>query len=169
VAPYHLPTNCHVSIVDSSTFLPTCLPSQQPTVPSTSSHSLFIYHVSYVCTDLPRQSYGRATCHPCSGDMCHNISGPLSPSTTQSTPTDHCHITIRSYILVHSSGTSTPYRLYRLYNHQIFPVWKNEQIVISWSYDIRLSPFKLRWVHIDEAYTHVRFEEILRTLIFRAS
>jgi hypothetical protein len=47
------------------------------------------------------------------------------------------------------------------------PVWPNEQIVISWSYNVCLSPFKFCWVHNVEAYAHVHFEEILRTFIFR--
>jgi hypothetical protein len=50
-----------------------------------------------------------------------------------------------------------------------FFFWPNEQIVISFTYDVCLSPFKLRWVHIDEAYAHVCFESILSTLIFRPS
>jgi hypothetical protein len=52
---------------------------------------------------------------------------------------------------------------------KILHVWKNEQNVISFAYDVRLSPFKLCWVRNDKAYTHVRFEVILRTLIFRPS
>jgi hypothetical protein len=47
-----------------------------------------------------------------------------------------------------------------------FHVWRNEQNAISQAHDIRLSPFKLRWVRINEEYTHIRFEAILRTLIF---
>jgi hypothetical protein len=46
-------------------------------------------------------------------------------------------------------------------------VWRNEQNVISGAYDVCLSPFKLCWVRIDEAYAHVCFESILRTFIFR--
>jgi hypothetical protein len=49
---------------------------------------------------------------------------------------------------------------------KILHVWKNEHNTISCSYDVRLSPFKLCWVRNDEAYAHVRFEAIPRTLIF---
>jgi hypothetical protein len=47
------------------------------------------------------------------------------------------------------------------------PLWQSEQIAISGAYDVRLSPFKLHWVRINEAYAHVCFEAIMRTLIFR--
>jgi len=47
------------------------------------------------------------------------------------------------------------------------PIWENEQNAISGAYDVYLSPFKLHWVHIDAEYTHIRFESIPRTLIFR--
>jgi hypothetical protein len=49
---------------------------------------------------------------------------------------------------------------------KILHVWQNEQNVISCSYDVCLSPFKLHWVRNNEAYTHVRFEAILNTFIF---
>jgi hypothetical protein len=48
-----------------------------------------------------------------------------------------------------------------------FPIWKNEQIIILGAYDVRLIPFKLCWVRIDEAYAHVHFESIMRTMRFR--
>jgi hypothetical protein len=70
---------------------------------------------------------------------------------------------------VQSNSTSTLYRLYELHNHQILHVWKNEQIAISFAYGVCLCPFKLRWVHNDEAYAHARFEVILSSLIFRPS
>jgi hypothetical protein len=83
----------------------------------------------------------------------------LAKSTFQLT----YHITVRSY---------------RLYGHlprqhctdctvsKILHVWKNEQNMISFSYDICLSLFKLHWVRNNEAYTHVHFEVIPRTFIF---
>jgi hypothetical protein len=46
------------------------------------------------------------------------------------------------------------------------PVWRFEQIAISLSSDVRLNPNELRWVCDDEGYAPVRFEAILRTLIF---
>jgi len=49
------------------------------------------------------------------------------------------------------------------------PIWKNEQIMISWSYDVSLIPFKLHWVCNVEVYTHVHFDDILSTFIFRPS
>jgi hypothetical protein len=52
---------------------------------------------------------------------------------------------------------------------KILHVWKNEQNMISFSYDIRLSPFKLCWFCNDEVYAHICFEVILSTLIFRPS
>jgi hypothetical protein len=48
-------------------------------------------------------------------------------------------------------------------------VWKNEQNIISFTYGVRLSPFKLCWVCNDEACAHIHFEVILRTFIFRLS
>jgi len=48
-------------------------------------------------------------------------------------------------------------------------VWQNEQNVISFAYCVCLSPFKFCWVRKDEAYTHVCFEVILSTYIFRPS
>jgi hypothetical protein len=68
--------------------------------------------------------------------------------------------------LVQSDATSA---LYEQYNHQILPVWPNEQIMTSFAYDVCLSMFKLCWVCINEVYTHVHFEFILSTLIFRPS
>jgi hypothetical protein len=50
--------------------------------------------------------------------------------------------------------------------NKILHIWKNEQNTISHSYDICLNPFKLRWDREDEAYTRLRFEAILSTLIF---
>jgi hypothetical protein len=47
-----------------------------------------------------------------------------------------------------------------------FPVWKIEQIAISHSSDVRLTPFEVRWVHDDEGYTPVHFEVIPNTFIF---
>jgi hypothetical protein len=41
-------------------------------------------------------------------------------------------------------------------------VWQNEKNVISGAYNIRLSPFKLCWVHINKSYVHVLFEYIPR-------
>jgi hypothetical protein len=49
---------------------------------------------------------------------------------------------------------------------KILPVWKNEQNMISHSYDICLNPFKLCWDREDKAYTCVHFEAIPRTFIF---
>jgi hypothetical protein len=57
--------------------------------------------------------------------------------------------------------------LYGLYNHHFLHVWQNEQIAILGAYDVCLIPFKLHWVRIDEAYTHLHFESIMRNLIFR--
>jgi hypothetical protein len=59
------------------------------------------------------------------------------------------------------------YRLYGLYNHHFFPVWPNEHITIFGAYDLHLSPFKLRWFHINEAYVHVFVESILINFIFK--
>jgi hypothetical protein len=154
MAPYHLPTSYCVFDYDSSI----CL--------------LHVYlvnihctcHVSYGCTTLPRQSVPRVTLTvvPCVTLLLVH----LSPSTTQTVPMHHCHITCMVVRAVQSAATST---LYRLHSHQFLYVWQNEQIAISFAYDVHLSPFKLCWVHIEEAYAHVRFEEILSTSIFRPS
>jgi hypothetical protein len=59
--------------------------------------------------------------------------------------------------------------LYELYSQHFFlPIWRNKQNVISGAYDVCLSLFKLCWVCINKAYTHIRFEANMRTLIFRA-
>jgi hypothetical protein len=126
---------------------------------------------------LTCHQYRCATCHPCSGDMCHSLIGPPVTSTSQSTS-------------VHGSTTySTMYpatsviRLYDLYNHLprgivrtvqtthstsfFLPVWTNEQIMICGVYNVCFIPFKLCCVCNIEAYAHVYFESIMRTLIFR--
>jgi len=88
------------------------------------------------------------------------------PMPAQSTCQCICHITIQTY---------------NLYSHlprqhcidyiviKKFPIWQNECNTISFSYNVCLIRFKLRWVCNDEAYTHVFFEAILRTLNFRPS
>jgi len=126
--------------------------------------TIHTFHVSATChtycTDLPLQSYGHTTCHPCSGDMCHNLIGPTILFHI------NIHCTLPCQLYGHESCTICCHMsLYRLYNHHFLPVWKNEQIVISKAYDVRLNPLKLRWVRIDETYAHVCFESILSTLI----
>jgi hypothetical protein len=105
--------------------------------------SHYTYQVSAMCRtdciDLPRQSYGCATCYPWSGDMCHTLIDPPV----------HVHVSIHY---------NFPCQLYGLYSQLpcqhctnrtnstviiFLLVWKNEQIVISWSYDVRLITFKL--------------------------
>jgi hypothetical protein len=93
----------------------------------------------------------------------------LSTTSAQST----CHYTY--HVIVWS---------YSLYSHlphhhctdcmdyiiiKIFPVWKNEQNTIYFAYGVHLSPFKLHWVHNEETQTHIGFEAIMSTLIFRPS
>jgi len=122
---------------------------------------------------LPRVSVRTCHAHPCSGDTCHflvgppvhvNIRMPSHPTTChlQKLPTMPSTLAVWSYDLY-----SFHVALYRLYNHHFFPVCPNEHIKISGAYNVCLSPFKLCWVHIDEAYTHVCFEAIMRNFIFR--
>jgi hypothetical protein len=96
-------------------------------------------------------------------DMCQNM---IHPSTTESAESGFqliCHIIVRSYDLYghlpcqHCTDCTVS---------KILPIWKNEQNMISCSYDVRLSPFKLCWVHNNEAYAHVHFEGIPSTFIF---
>jgi hypothetical protein len=95
-----------------------------------------------------------------------------------------CHMSQYNSSTCHPStakSASLPHHLYRMYGqlprqhctdytvNKNLLVWKNEQNVISFTYSVCLSPFKLRWVHNDEAYAHIRFEAIMSTLIFRPS
>jgi hypothetical protein len=156
---------------------------------STSTTCLIIVpcHVNVTCcmdcTKLPRHSYGCAMCHHCKGDTCHYLIGPLYLSTssihTPSQPATsvvrtlpcHSQLFLPHQLYGYTSCTVSYhmalYRLYELYNQHFLPVWKNEYIAISGAYNVCLSPFKFRWVRIDEAYTHVRFEDITIILIFR--
>jgi hypothetical protein len=47
-----------------------------------------------------------------------------------------------------------------------FPVWRFEQIAITFAPDVRLRRNELRWVRDVEGYKPICFEAILRTLIF---
>jgi hypothetical protein len=46
------------------------------------------------------------------------------------------------------------------------PVWRIEQIAITFAPDVRLRRNELRWVRDDEGYKPICFEAILRTFIF---
>jgi hypothetical protein len=157
VAPYHFPTNNDMC----QYLIRPCPPTLAPFHVSLSVQSASTCHTPV--RSLPIQLYRCATCHHCNGATCHSLNRP--PVFPISMPT-HFHVTCTSVQTVRSAATST---LYRLYNQQILPVWPNEQITIYFEYNVRLSLFKLHWVRIDEAYTHIHFEEILRTLIFRPS
>jgi hypothetical protein len=130
-------------------------------------------HLPCVCMDLAmlaRATSARTTCHPCSGAMCHPLNcPPISHHCHVSLPMHHCHITCMVVRIVRLAATLALYGLYRLYSHQILPIWKNEQIVIYFLYGVHWIPFKLHSVCIDEAYAHVFFEEIMSTLMFRPS
>jgi hypothetical protein len=132
-----------------------------PCVCSVTFHCIFhVFHVSY----------GRVTCHPCSGDMCHSLTHSHVLSQSTSSPHQHanepCHINCMTVWPVQSVAT---WHCTDCTVINFLSVWQNEQIAIYGAYDVRLSPFKLRWVRIDEAYAHVHFEAILSTLIFRPS
>jgi hypothetical protein len=97
-------------------------------------------------TMMPRV---RKSIHPC-------VLPKLFSNSTPTTSTS-CHV----------SCTALPRQLYGLYKSTIFlPVWQIEQNMISHSSDVRLNPFKVRWVHEDEAYAPICFEAISNTLIF---
>jgi hypothetical protein len=71
-----------------------------------------LWHVSYSCTTLPRQSYGRATCHPYSGDTCHTLIVHMYLSMSTSTVPYHVNRTTCTF--------SYHVALYGLYSYQIF-------------------------------------------------
>jgi hypothetical protein len=53
-------------------------------------------HVSRM--DVPHQSYGRATCHPCSGAMCQSVH-PVNTLATSTHCACHCTLPHHSYNL----------------------------------------------------------------------
>jgi hypothetical protein len=107
---------------------------------------------------LPRQLYGPF--HVNVNCVCHvNCTDPST--STQTVPAT-------SFVRMYGLYIQLPHGTIQTIQSSFFlPVWKNEQITISRAYDVRLIPFKLCWVHIDEAYAHVHFEDIMRTFIFR--
>jgi hypothetical protein len=93
-----------------------------------------------------------------------SIQCQLSPKMTKMSDMCHLLVTPRQHddaILMHAD-VSIEFGLVDL-----LPIWINEQNAISGEYGVRLSSFKFCWVYVDEDYAHVRFEAILRTLIFR--
>jgi hypothetical protein len=130
-------------------------------------------------TKVPHHLYGRATCYPYNDDMCHpQIGPPIHPHQrpyAQST----CHVSSledsncschASYMDVRPVQSATTWHCLDCTDCIVIiflPVWQNEQITISGAYDVHLSLFKLRWVCINEVYTHICFEAIMRNFIFR--
>jgi hypothetical protein len=120
-----------------------------------------------------------ATCHVSTAHWSSCLPPACPVSLLAQSPSFTCHHMIMP---CHPYGCATldvqSYDLYSQLPHgtvQIvqssffLQVWKNKHIFVSGSYDVRLSPFKLRWVRIDEAYTHLHFESIMRTLFLGLS
>jgi hypothetical protein len=93
---------------------------------------------------------------------CRHITRPQS--TNQKISTSPATLTVRSprqlYGICHVSCTACPV------NTLFFPVWRFEQIAITFAPDVRLRRNELRWVRDVEGYKPICFEVILRTLIF---
>jgi hypothetical protein len=103
---------------------------------------------------------------------CHMSNLDLTTCMPMCLPNQHPLYLPHHYMLVRLVklvSTSALYRLYGLYNHQNFACLARKQIVIYFAYNVCLSPFKLHWVCINETYTQVCFEAIMRTLVFRPS
>jgi len=96
-------------------------------------------------------------------DTCQNTICPCLPTPAQSTCQLFYHVTVRPYGLY---GHLPRQHCTDCTISKILSVWKNEQNAIYFSYNIYLIMFKLRWVHDDEAYTHVCFDAIPSNLIF---
>jgi hypothetical protein len=85
--------------------------------PVTCYYTCHTCHVLYSCITLPRQSYGRAMCHPCSGGTCHNITGQRVTINCQVSANAPCHVSCMAIWPVQSANMSA---LYRLYNQHFF-------------------------------------------------
>jgi hypothetical protein len=107
-------------------------------------------------------------CHVSHLQWCH-VSHPDSSTTTptQINTNAPCHV---SCMVIRPVQSTSMLALYRLYNQHFFFLFDetNRSRYISHTTS-RLSLLKLCWVHIDEAYAHIRFEEIMSTFMFRPS
>jgi hypothetical protein len=90
---------------------------------------------------------------------CRTITRP--PSTNH-----NCHISCQGVRMSMSLYTATSGRTACPVSPFFFPVWRFEQIAITFAPDVRLRRNKLRWVRDDEGYKPICFEAIPRTLIF---
>jgi hypothetical protein len=131
-------------------------------------------------TGVPHHLYGCATCHHYKGDTCHSLIGPPLPTTSLvCTPIHPVTLAVRTF--PHQHQLCLPRQLYvrmayivnchmplyRLYNHHFFFMFGKMNRSPYLEHTLCLSQFKLCWVRIDEAYAHICFESIMRTLIFR--
>jgi hypothetical protein len=99
-----------------------------------------------------------ATCHPINWATINQYEYATS-SNFQVTMCTTCHHVIM-YGSCPVSCTACPV------STLFFPVWRFEQIAITFSPDVHLRRNELRWVRDDEGYKPICFEAILRTLIF---
>jgi hypothetical protein len=95
--------------------------------------------------------------------MCQNIT---HPPVNHQLPSQHANVSTMSlYDRTTYTVNCHISTVWTIQSTKNLSIWKNKQSTISFAYGVRLSPFKLCWVCNDEAYTHIYFEEILRTLI----